>query len=93
MRRLDMGSIGFAALGRTILKNNRAQRPESKRGISLVSKTQSYTDPKNASPELLKTIRTRMSKDRKRRHQKIVITTSIIFTVVILCILYIISNI
>jgi len=53
MRRLNINSIGFAALGRTLIKNNRAQRPESKRSVSLTSKTTRYVDPKKANKYLL----------------------------------------
>lgn len=92
MRRIHMNSIGFAALGRTIIKNNRAQRPESKREVSLVSKTKLYVDPKKASPKLLKEIKTKILKDTKKRHQKIIMITSIIFMIVIFSMYFIISN-
>lgn len=92
MRRMEMGSIGFAALGRTIIKNNRLQRPQTKRNITLVGKTSSYLDPKQASPELLNKIKTKIVRDHKKRQQKIGMITSIIFIVVMLGIFLIISN-
>lgn len=92
MRRMDIGSIGFAALGRTILKNNRAQRPKNKRNISLAGKTSAYLDPKQASPELLNKIKTKIIRDNKKRQHKIRIVTSIIFIVVMLSLFLIISN-
>ncbi len=92
MRRIHMGSIGFAALGRTIIKNNRAQRPESKREVSLVSKTKLYVDPKSASPTLLKEIKVKILKDTKKRHQKIIILTSVLFMILILSTYFLITN-
>ncbi len=92
MRRIDMGSIGFAALGRTIIKNNRAQRPKSKRSVSLVSNPKPYIDQKKASPQLLKEIKAKILKDTKKRHQKIIIITSIIFMILMFIIYFIISN-
>ena len=92
MRRLDMSSIGFAALGRTLIKNNRAQRPESKRSISLASKKQRYVDPKKANPELLKQIKNNIINQQKRRKQKIGIITSIIFLMLLYSMYYIITN-
>jgi hypothetical protein len=87
-----MGSVGFAALGRAIIKNNRAQRPESKRSVSLVSKTKLYVDPKKASPKLLKEVKAKILRDTKKRHQKIILITSIIFMILIFSIYFIISN-
>ena len=92
MRRIHMGSIGFAALGRTIIKNNRAQRPESKRGVSLVSKTKLYVDPKSASPTLLKEIKAKILNDTKKRNQKIIILTSVIVMILIISIYFLITN-
>ena len=43
MRRIHMNNVGFAALGRTIIKNNRAQRPAPKRGVSLVASHKTET--------------------------------------------------
>jgi len=92
MRRLDMSSIGFAALGRTLIKNNSAQRPASKRDISLASETTPYIDPKEASPELLKKIKNNIVKEHKKRRQKIVIITSLIFLIMLLSMYHIITN-
>ena len=92
MRRMEMSSIGFAALGRSILKNNKAQRPTAKRKISLVGETRPYQDPKQANPELLKKIKTKIVRDNKKRHQKRLIITSIAFIILMLSIFLIISN-
>jgi hypothetical protein len=88
MRRIHMGSIGFAALGRTIIKNNRAQRPESKRGVSLVSNHIVKTSYKEASPELIHKIKTEMQKKRRRRNVKLLYTGIIISIVMLSCLWY-----
>ncbi|WP_299680736.1 hypothetical protein [uncultured Dokdonia sp.] len=92
MRRLDMSSIGFAALGRTLIKNNRAQRPESKRNISLTSETTHYIDPKKASPELLEQIKDKIEKENRKRLKRVVIITSIFFFIVLFSMYYMIIN-
>lgn len=92
MRRMEMSSIGFAALGRSILKNNKAQRPTAKRKISLAGKTRPFIDSKQASPELLNKIKTKIIRDNKKRQQKRLIITSIAFMILMLSIFLIISN-
>ena len=87
-----MGSVGFAALGRTIIKNNRAQRNASKRDIGLVSTTTRYVDPKTASPQLLKQLKTKILKDTQKRHQKTILITIIFFMIVIWSMYLMISN-
>lgn len=88
MRRIHLGSIGFAALGRTIIKNNRAQRPESKRGVSLVSHHKVATRYKKASPELLLKIKTEIQKKQRSRNKKMVYIGLVISIGMIFCLWY-----
>jgi hypothetical protein len=83
-----MNSIGFAALGRTIIKNNRAQRPESKRGVSLVSSRKVATHYKKASPEVLEKIKNDLKEKQKRRHVKLLYVSVLISIVMLCCLLY-----
>ncbi len=82
IRKTDIGSIGFAALGRSILKNNRAQRPDLKRRVSIVNLKKSYPDPKKASPELLYKIRTEMQLKQRSRNKKMIYISSFIFIII-----------
>ncbi|MEP0262750.1 hypothetical protein [Dokdonia sp.] len=89
MRRLNTNSIGFAALvGRTITKTNRAQRPESKRGVSLVSSRKTETHYKKASPEVLERIKRDMKKKQRRRRVKLLYVSILISTVMLFCLWY-----
>ncbi len=88
MRRINMNSIGFAALGRTIIKNNRAQRPESKRGVSLVPSHKIETHYKKASPEILEKIKRDMKEKQKRRRTKLLYISIFISIVLVCCLWY-----
>jgi len=88
MRRINMNSVGFAALGRTIIKDNRAQRPESKRGVSFVSSRKVKTHYKKVSSEVLERIKRDMKEKQKRRRIKLVYAGVIISIVMAFCLWY-----
>lgn len=65
-RRINFNNVGFAALGRTLMQNNRAQFSKKERELRLTSKKEKWVDHKKASPELLKEIRLKLKQQEKK---------------------------
>lgn len=90
-RRINLNSVGFAALGRTLIKNNRAQRPNKERDISLFSNGEKWADHKTASPELLAEIRERVIREQSKRRRRVLVTTLIITAIIIGGLIYVMN--
>ncbi|WP_299763639.1 hypothetical protein [uncultured Dokdonia sp.] len=87
------GFGGSVAAANHAIKVNRAMLGKHRKGkLSLVSsKNEKWEDPIKATPEQLAEIRTRIRKEEKVRHMKILIITVVSFIVILSGFLYILN--
>ena len=80
-----MGGFGSVMAGIQAMRNNRAMLGKRKKGeVSLASsKNEKWVDPKQATPEQLLEIRTRIQKEEKANRKKTILITLVVIILVL----------